>query len=407
MKHYACLWLLAIMLPLSSEAQVDVRLGERSEDGSSSGVLAGGLSLAFGALAANKKLEARDGAIPEASTTTVLFVLQDSSINAATITAAAGVTLVETARLESVGLIMVAASIAKGDSVSAALARLGAQAGVLWAQPNHIYQLMGNSAALPKRFALHHIPLSPPASGTIALIDSAVAVSHEALRGASIREEPALANSKPGVHGTAIASLLVGTGQVPGTARGAQLISVAAFEEQAKGPALSQTRILAKAFDAAIKLKPNVLNLSFGGADDPLLAHLLDAAHARGICVAAAAGNGGKRAIVPFPASHPASLAITAVDEALRPYNYATPGARIDVAGVGVNLLAATPKGYRMVSGTSFATAVVAGALLRLPACSGGGAVTDMRSAVAATAQDLGVTGKDAIFGAGLFQSGQ
>jgi hypothetical protein len=409
MKRAVSLAVILWLLPAALRAQaIDVQLGQRQPDdagSASGGAIAGfGLGLALGALSGPPKLASRDADIPQASTTELLFMVAAGS-DAAALAAAGGVDLAEAAMLDSIKLIMAVGTLRKGDTTAAAIARLGGVPGVLWAQPNHVYQLMGTSAALPKRFALHHIPVLPPVAGTIALIDSSVALSHEALRGASVRQEPLLGNMKAGMHGTAIASLLVGTGQVPGMARGAQLISFAAFEEQAKGPALAQSRTLAKALDAAVKLKPHVLSLSFGGAADVLLARLLDAAHARGICVAAAAGNGGKNGQVPFPASHPASLAITAVDEKLRAYDHATPGSRIDVAGIGVNLLAATPKGYRQMSGTSFATAVVAGALLRSPVCTGAQPMGDLRAAVAATAQDLGAPGKDSIFGAGLFQS--
>jgi hypothetical protein len=411
MNAVQSLCLIALLLPSSSKAQVDIQIGQsqsqnQSKDGGSSGgLIAGGLSLGLAALSARQKFEARDAALPEASATDVLFVLEDGAQSPAAIATAAGLTLVEAVRLDSIGLTMAVAALPKGDTVAAAIARLGGQSGVLWAQPNHVYQLLGESTSLPRRFALHRIPAAPPAAGTIALIDSSVAVSHEALRGASIREERFVASTTAGVHGTAIASLLVGTGQVPGIARGAQLVSFAAFEEQKKGPALSQTRLLAKALGAAIRLKPGVINLSFGGAEDRLLARLLDSAQARAICVVAAAGNGGKTGSVPFPASHLSSLAVTAVDEKLRPYAYATPGERIDVAGVGVNLLAAAPKGYRAMSGTSFATAIVAGGLLR--SCTGALPATGLRGAAAATAQDLGAPGKDSIFGAGLFQAGQ
>jgi subtilisin family serine protease len=408
MSRAITLVLMAWLLPAAAWAQaIDVQVGQQQTDTGGNTPIAGlGLGLALGALSGPPKLAFRDADIPQASTTDVLFML-DAGSAAAALAATGGVDLAEAARLDSLNLTMAVGRLRQGDTAAAAIVRLSNVPGVLWAQQNHIYQLMGNGTALPKRFALHHIPVMPPVAGTIALIDSAVALSHDALRGATIRQEPLRANMKPGIHGTAIASLLVGTGQVPGMARGAQLVSFAAFEEQAKGPALAQSRTLAKALDAAVKLKPHVLNLSFGGAADVLLARLLDAAHTRGICVAAAAGNGGKNGQVPFPASHPASLAITAVDEKLRAYEHATPGSRIDVAGVGVNLLAATPKGYRQMSGTSFAAAVVAGALLRSVICTGAAPMGDLRAAAAATAQDLGAPGKDAIFGAGLFQSVQ
>ena len=236
------------------------------------------------------------------------------------------------------------------------------------------------------------------------MIDTPVDTRHESLKAASVQQFVFSASPAVALHGTAVASLLVGTGEVKGIAAGAKLISLAAFEPSKDGTGLSQTRYLAKALNAAANMQPNVLNLSFGGNEDKALAALLTAINKRGICVAAAAGNGGPKGRVLFPATHPASLAITAVDEKLKPYAYASQGSKIDVAGVGVGLLATVPGGYRQVSGTSFATAIVSGALLRMPACNGGRNPAGMKQQVAALAQDLGPKGRDPVFGAGLFR---
>jgi hypothetical protein len=97
-------------------------------------------------------------------------------------------------------------------------------------------------------------------------------------------------------------------------------------------------------------------------------------------------------------------LAVTALDGRLRPYVWATPGAPVDVAALGVDLLVAEPGGYRRVSGTSFAAAVVSGALLRMPACARDRNPAAMRAAVGARARDLGAPGRDPVYGAGLFR---
>jgi hypothetical protein len=410
MRARAALLLVATLVALRpTVAQViDSTPAQGSVSGSDTltgNLVAAGLSLGLKALAGRQKFEARDAAVPEATTSDVIFVFDGMTVEPAATARLAGVTLVETIRLETVDLTIAVAALRKGDTPAAAIARLSAQPTVLWAQPNHLYQVMGSASPLPKRFGLHKVPAAPSTiTGTIALIDTNVALDHAALRGAAIREVALFAKPAPGLHGTAIASLLVGTGQIPGIARGALLVSFPAFIEQPKGPALSQSRYLARALDGAIQLRPGVINLSFGGTDDKLLARLLDAAQARGICVAAASGNGGRNGVVPFPASHPASLAVSAVDDQLKPYLYGTPGARVDVAGIGVNLMAAVPRGYRSVSGTSFATAVVAGAALRLPACRGAPGQSLFRASATAIAHDLGKPGRDTIFGAGLFQ---
>ena len=92
------------------------------------------------------------------------------------------------------------------------------------------------------------------------------------------------------------------------------------------------------------------------------------------------------------------------MDDGLSIYPFATPGPQVDVAAIGVDRLAAAPGGYARVSGTSFASAFVAGALLRTAACGTAHDPARMRAAVAVAARDLGPRGRDDVFGAGLFR---
>jgi hypothetical protein len=359
-------------------------------------------------------LRFRDSDIPEAVPEQFVFT---THADAAAIAAAAGVTLLETAPLRSLGTQLAVVAVREGDDAAAAQARLTAQPGVEGLQPNLLAQTLAATSAaapttpLPKRFRLHGLDATAtqPVSGTIAMIDTALALDHPALQGARIEQTRFVEAAAPAAHGTALAGLIVGTGEeVPGTARGARLVNLAAFTERKNGVAVANTANLAKAFDAAAMLKPEVLSLAFGGKHDPLLARLLDEIQRRGVCVAAAAGNGGAGAAVPFPAHHAASVAVTAVDEALKPYAFATRGTRIDVAAVGVDVFVPVPGGkrggYRRMSGSSIATAFVAGNLLRMPECNGGRAPAAMRTKLRASAQDIGDAGADPAFGAGLFR---
>ena len=348
-------------------------------------------------------LEMRDAVIEEYVSGEVIFVIDGQGANAEAITRKANLSLIESVWLDESNVTMVVAALGPGDTVTEALARLEKQKGIAFAQPNYQFQLLGKSR--PKRFDLHVIPEKQPSvSGSIVMIDAAVDTGHANLAGASVTQQFFGTDKTPAVHGTAIAALLVGTGNYPGTAQGAKLTSLAAFGGSATDTVLSRTSFLAKAVNEASRLRPDVLNLSFGGPQDKLLGITLDTIRKNGVCVSAAAGNGGPGGKVLFPASHPSSLAVTAVDDKLKRYAYASQGARIDVAGVGVGLNAAAPGGRRGVSGTSFATAVISGALLRMPACNGGRNPAAMKEQVAARAQDLGVKGHDAVFGDGLFR---
>ena len=331
----------------------------------------------------------------------------------AAIAARTGLDLIETIALPSLGTTLVVAGLRKKDSPEDALQRLMQSADVRGPQPNFVFQTMSDAATVPKRFAIHGLDAPSPASAstttrTIAMIDTAVMLDHEALHGARLEQRLFVADPTPRAHGTAVASLIAGTNaEVPGIARGAKLLNFAAFTERKDGIAVATTANLAKALDAAAIARPDVLNLAFGGRQDPLLALLVDEIDRRGICIVAASGNGGAQRRVPFPASHPAVLAVTAIDNALKPYAHATRGDRIDVAAVGVDVFVAVPNGarsaYRRMSGTSMATALVAGALTRAPECGGARAPTGIRALARGAARDLGPAGHDPTFGAGLF----
>ena len=366
-----------------------------------------GLSISLGkkkpGLVPLPPIQMRDAQIPDDVPDQVIFVTTGPVAGVDKIARAARVSVIESTLLDEASVTMHVGQLSPGDGVAVAISRLEKAKGVGWAQANHQFQLLAGK--LPKRFALHAIsPKQPNVSGKLVMIDAPVDVGHDNLKGASLSQQFFGVAQAPAMHGTVVAALLVGTGAYPGTAQGARLTSLAAFGPAAAGASLSRTSYLAKAMNEASRLRPDVLNLSFGGPEDRLLALMLDTIRKNGVCVAAAAGNGGPKGRVLFPATHPASLAVTAVDENLRGYAYASQGPRVDVSGVGVGLNAAVPGGRRAVSGTSFATAVLSGALLRMPACNGGRNPAGMKAEVAAFAQDLGVPGRDAVFGAGLFR---
>ena len=317
-----------------------------------------------------------------------------------------GYALLADARLASLDLRLVRVRLPAGRSVKAELAALDGDARLAWAQPNHVYWLLGTSR--DAGLAMHGLKADRPAvSGTIALVDGPVDTGNPALAGARIEETDFAIGGGASPHGTAIAEILVGTGTFGGVARGARLLSLPAFAPVGTDRWQSTSADIARALDAAVLARPEVANLSFGtpGTDRTAQA-LLRRLEAGGTCVAAAAGNGSGGAVL-FPGRMDETLAVTAVDGARRIYANASRGAEIDIAAWGVELSAAVPGGRRSVSGTSFATAVVSGSMLHMPACNGDRAPGAMRAAVADDALDLGDSGRDALFGAGLFLLGE
>lgn len=351
-------------------------------------------------------LEMVDADIPDFTEGEALFFMKGQSALAPKIARAARVEIVETIYLDELDETMVRVRLSPGDTVEAAVARLKAQKGVISVQPNIVYQVLGGSARA-KGVGLHGIKLGGKGkvTGTILMIDSPIDTGNAALKGAKITQQIFADNPTASAHGTAIAEILVGTGDQGGVAKGASLVSLAAFEPASEKSWLSTSAKLLKASNAAPKYAPQVVNLSFGAKSfDPKLDQMLDVFEKKGVCVVAAAGNGAGGP-VKFPARKATAFAVTAVSgNGKSVYTAASKGPEIDVAAWGVGMLAATPGGWRSVSGTSFATAVVTGGLLRLHGCNGGKTPSATRSFVAGAAQDLGAKGPDDVFGAGLFR---
>ncbi|MXP48352.1 S8 family serine peptidase [Altererythrobacter luteolus] len=331
-----------------------------------------------------------------------------------------GFDVISVTRIDLLGLSLAHVRLGGGDTVARALERMAKNKGAAWAQPNYIYQLLGNSRE--QGLAMHGLNSPgrylgrdlPPANGvTIAMIDSPVDVAHPDLANANIIQKGALATGAPSPHGTAIAELLVGSGAFPGAAKGAKLVSVPAFISAAhadmQSPAISTTAALVAAFASAADANPDVMNLSFGtqASDDEAIRRMIGRLQAQGVCIAAAAGNGGKQGAVMFPANLESTIAVAAVDAAGAAYQHGSRGREIDVSAWGVDISAAVPGGRRLVSGTSFAAPLVAGAMARMSVCAESRHPAAVRIAMSRDAIDLGEDGPDEIFGAGMLRFGE
>lgn len=224
-------------------------------------------------------------------------------------------------------------------------------------------------------------PLTDLTAGTadvrVAVIDGPVDLSHPCFQGASLRRVD-IGLTEPDdrgaamVHGTQVASVLFGQpgSDVQGVAPGCTGILLAALESTADGQARGNQVALAQAVGHAIDQRADIICISSSdpsaeGQPEPILATALDRCAANGILVVAATGNdGASRATA--PASHPGVLAVGAADSGGMPLSSNTGGPAFATHGLlahGSNLPVAQPGGGRsLVSGTSFAAAVTAGA---------------------------------------------
>jgi len=258
------------------------------------------------------------------------------------------------------GLALVQLAVPPGMSVHSALKLLTKVAPAMQADFDHIFEPAGG--------ALEPVP-GPLASvrgiavgRVVGMIDGGVA-SNPSLSAASIEQNGFAGPPKATGHGTAVASLLVGSdGRFHGAATGARLFVADIYGgNEAAGSASA----IVKALAWLASKDPQVINISLVGPANKLLERAIHAVQARGIEVVAAVGNDGPAAPPQYPASYPGVVSVTAVDAHGRALPEAGKPLHLDFAAPGADMAAALPgQGFARVRGTSFASPLVAARLL-------------------------------------------
>jgi len=255
-----------------------------------------------------------------------------------------------------------------------------------------------------------------PASGAlssatprIGLVDTGINLAHEALKDQKIdftdlSGKPRNPSSK--VHGTAVAALLVGSrdSRAPGLLPEAELVAVDAFHRSGRD---DRTDVfdLVRAMNIVASKDVDVLNLSLTGPDNAVLERAVAEIAEKDIMMVAAAGNKGPNADPLYPAAYPNVTVATAVDRRHRAYRRAGRGEHVDFSAPGVNVWAAASiRGARLKTGTSFAAPFVTAAIGYIRARSPEMTRAQVKEMLAATVEDLGDPGRDPVFGWGLLR---
>lgn len=277
-----------------------------------------------------------------------------------------GLAIDEEATIRSLGVRLVTFTVLRPRGLGDTIDLMGLDSRVQGAQPNFRYRTSGTIAGTYPQDRLRLQPALGMATGagvTVALIDTKVA-DVSSLIGHISERLSVISNGGRGRHGTALAGLIADV------APAARLLSIEAFADDSGDPdvGVSTTISLARAIDAAIDRKADVINLSIAGPRDPLVGRMVRQALSRGIVVVAAAGNDGPDAPPRYPAAYDGVVAVTATDPKNQPYADGAQGSHIVVAAPGVDVRATVSEGVvGYVTGTSVAAAQVSGvaALLR------------------------------------------
>lgn len=294
--------------------------------------------------------------------------------------------------------------IPDGRPVGVVLAQLAGDGRTTRRAANSVYDLQQAAGAV--NYAFRRIALAPDSANgenvRIAVIDTAIDETHPAIRDAIAGQFDAM----PGVeitardHGTSVAGLIAGTGAFHGMAPGAKIFHARAFE---KGK--STMDIILAALDWAAEQDVRIVNMSFVGPQNDLLQEACAAAGERDIVLVAAAGNNGPGAPYGYPAAYDGVIAVTATDDKDALMAEANRGPYVFVSAPGVNVIAPVGGGQDLVTGTSFAAAVVSGAIANLIHAAPDRSADWIEAALSSTARDLGAAGRDSDYGYGLIDA--
>lgn len=337
--------------------------------------------------------------------------------------------------IPALGLALV--EVSPGEDLALASARLQAQAGVEWAEPNYIFELdfVPNDPYYTTQVPyLNRINMSRAwdlAVGrpeiVVAVLDTGIDLTHPDLASAiwvNPGEIPgngldddsngfvddvygwdfAANDNLPdddhghGTHVAGIAAAVLNNGiGIAGVAGGVTIMPVDVFMG-----GIGTYEDLIRAIVYAADNGAHVINMSLGASSYSRGEEMaVDYAWSRGAVVVAAAGNTARESYH-YPAAHHNVIAVAATTAADYLASFSTRGDFVDVAAPGLQVFS-TFRGnrYTFMSGTSMASPHVAGLAALILSRNPGLTPAQVRAIIEATATDLGPTGRDIYFGHG------
>ena len=283
-------------------------------------------------------------------------------------------------------------------------------------QPNYVYEAAQQPAAAQsnagssEQYVANKLRLAEVhkiATGKdvlIAVIDSEIDRKHPELANAIVEEFDAVGQAgKPHSHGTGMAGAIVSQSRLTGIAPGARALAVHAFSMSAQQSPQATTRNIVAGLEWALNKGARIVNMSFAGPYDPMLALAMKKASEKGVILIAAVGNQGPKSPPLYPAADKHVIGVTATDEADKLYKGANVGAQVAVAAPGVDVMVPAPaEAYQLTTGTSVAAAHVSGVAALLIERHPNADAATVLEVLTASATKLGTEKRDDRFGWGL-----
>ncbi|MFC6564625.1 S8 family serine peptidase [Actinoplanes utahensis] len=203
-------------------------------------------------------------------------------------------------------------------------------------------------------------------------------------------------------HGTGMAGVIAGRGHsgqagILGIAPSAKILPIVSAGKY------GGLQTIADGIELAVKRGARVVNVSSGGPKSLSLRRAVQAAEQADALIVASNGNTTKTVMDEYPASMPGVLAVGAIgpDGQYAPVSY--PGGNIGICAPGVKVITTGQAGrYRIVTGTSVATAIVSGAAALVRSRYPNLSAPEVMHRLTATADDIGPPGRDDQCGYGV-----
>jgi type VII secretion-associated serine protease mycosin len=240
---------------------------------------------------------------------------------------------------------------------------------------------------------------------TVAVIDSGVDASHPDLSG-SVLPGADFSSQGPGDgrkdtrgHGTGMAGFVAGHGRVKGIAPAAKILPV----RTASGD-FGSSAALAEGINWATAQHADIISISQAlDSDDLLMQQSVEAALRADIVVVAGVGNLPQDSAVGYPAAYPGVLAVAGVDRKGNHSAVSVTGLQVMLSAPSDGLSSTYPNSQWSVgTGTSSATAIVAGAAALIRSRFPDLSATEVVHRLTATAIDKGAKGRDSEYGYGV-----
>ena len=210
-------------------------------------------------------------------------------------------------------------------------------------------------------------------------------------------------------HGTCVAGVIAakesGFGVV-GVAPNAKIIPVKSLSNQG----FTNNQVLEKTLEYAIKIKPDIINMSLGGQSQQseIFHNLLKELYKLNIPVVCAMGNYGENYSC-FPADYEETIGVTSYRKDRNISNFSSRSNDADFALPGEDILTTNLNNqYSIVNGTSFSAPFLSGLLAIILSEAKRKNITytisQLKELLIKSCEDYGPIGKDRLFGYGIIE---